>query len=574
MAAGMAVVAGGLALLISWYVLDLVPHVTDAVAYLFQGRILASGHLYLPPPPVAPLFAHENIILSATRWSTPYPPGWPLLLALGWLAHVPWLMSPLLLALAVAGVWLAGRRLYDPATGLVAAAALACSPFALLMAGDAMAHVPALCACAWCLAMLAGAARHPGGRTAGGAADDAVAADGAVADGALAADDAASGETGTGRRRQELQCAAAGFLGAYAVAIRPLTAVAILGPAAAWCAVALVRRRRLAGLAWMAAGAAPPLAFLAIYNAMQFGSPLSLGYSITNAQYAHGALVPPATALLHSLPWYLGHLDESLWGFPWGDLLLFLPLLAAKPRRAADAMLAAAAAALVLAHSFYYYGDVIYSGPRLAFESLCPLALLAARSLLTLRAWLAAGLDSARRRLAGARRSDLTGAMRRDPTGARRSDPIGALQSDLLGASRFDLLDALRLVLTGGAVCLLLYFPLGRRLPAQVVHESQWYLAVSGIPLREAAVAGVGPRALVFVAGTPWCYSAFFPANGLHPETAPRVYVRDVPPLRAAALAAYPRPETWIAWVEVTIPDPRRDPDVARPTRLTWQRLR
>jgi hypothetical protein len=39
-------------------------------------------------------------------------------------------------------------------------------------------------------------------------------------------------------------------------------------------------------------------------------------------------------------------------------------------------------------------------------------------------------------------------------------------------------------------------------------------------------------------------------------------------------VSAYPRPEIWIARVEVVIPDPRRDPDVARPTRLSWQRLR
>jgi hypothetical protein len=562
MAGVLAAGAGGLALLISWYVLDLVPHVTDAVAYLFQGRILAAGHLYLPPPPVAPLFAHENIVLTATRWCAPYPPGWPLLLALGWLAHAPWLMSPLLLALAVVGVWLAGRRLYDPVTGLVAAAALACSPFALLMAGDAMAHVAALCASVWCLAMLAAAAR-----------DRPIAA--GSAGWPATADERPGGPDDSGARRCELQCAAAGLLGAFALLIRPLTAVALLAPAVVWCAVVLPRRRRLAGLAWMALGTAPPLAFLAIYDTAVFGGALTLGYQVTDAHIARGtaaAVAPLATALSHTLPWYLRHLNESLWGFPWGDLLLFLALLGARRRRAIDGMLAASAAALVLVHSFYYYGDIVYSGPRLAFEALGPLALLASRSLLTLRDWLAAGLERLRRRGAG-RPADI-GVARPDRIGATRPDLIGAARPDLIGALRFDLIGAVRLGLTGAAVCLLLYFPLGRRLPAQVVHESQWYLAVSGVPLREAAAAGVGPRALVFVAGTPWCYSSFFPANGLHPETAPRVYVRDIPPLRADALRAYPRPETWIAWVEVTIPDPIRDPDVARPTRLTWQRLR
>src|ERR1700680_68509 len=136
--AALAAGAAAMALLISWTVLGFVPHVTDSISYLFQGRILAAGHLYEPPPRVPALFANENVILTATRWCSEYPPGWPLLLALGWRLHAPWLMTPLLLALAVAGVWLAGRRLYDPATGLLAAAGLACSPVPLLMGGAPM----------------------------------------------------------------------------------------------------------------------------------------------------------------------------------------------------------------------------------------------------------------------------------------------------------------------------------------------------------------------------------------------------------------------------------------------------
>jgi hypothetical protein len=592
-------------LLIAWQVLELIPHVTDSVSYLFQGRILASGRLYEPPPPLPALFAHENVISTASRWCSKYPPGWPLLLALGWRLHAPWLLSPLLLGLAVVGIWLAGRRLYDPATGLLAAAALACSPFALLMAGDAMSHVPALCATAWCLAMLARISHTPSAappesglspalRSVGlprrtsstprasdlrapwiqatlqrlatsarercGLAGSVQAAGGAWAaardcGGAGKAQGAGKeGESGAAAEAGAVRdgrtgwagdgaatCLGAGLLGGVALLIRPLTAVALLAPAAVWCAVALARRRRLAGLAWMALGAAPAPLALAAYNAAVFGGALVSGYAVYEPErYAHagaGAMAAWPAALLHTLPWYLRHLDHSLWGLPWGDLLILLPLLWARPRRAADAMLAACAACLVLAHCFYYYGDVIYSGPRYAFEGLGPLALLAARSLRTLHGWLAAALGRAARLSREARR-------------------------------------ALLLALSGAAVCLLLYFPLGRRLPAQIVHHSQWYLAQSAVPLRAAARAGVGPDALVFVAGTPWCYSTFFLANDLHPQAGRRVFVRDIPPLRAAALQAYARPEVWVARVVVEIPDPAANPDVAKPTELSWQRLR
>ncbi|MBV8199894.1 MAG: glycosyltransferase family 39 protein, partial [Acidobacteria bacterium] len=402
--------AAGLALLIAWSVLELVPHVTDSVAYLFQGRIFASGRLYEPPPPVPELFAHQNVILTPTRWCTPYSPGWPLLLAVGWLLHAPWLINPLLLALAVAGTWLAGRRLYDPCTGVLAAAALACSPFALLMAADAMSHVSALCATVWCLAMLAGA----------------VAA-----------------TEGSGWRQQRRRLVAAGLLGGFALLIRLVTAVTLLAPAVLWCAIELGRRRRLTAVGWMALGVAPCLAVLAAHNAAVFGGPLVTGHAFYQPErYSHGgsALVPWQAAMRHSLPWYLHHLNGCLWGLPWGDLLLFAPLLLARPRRAADAMLAACAASLVVAHSFFYYGDIIYSGPRYAFESLGPLSLLAARSLRTMGGWFAAGL--------------------------RRLEPAVCLPA----ATR----RALRLAAAGAAGCLLLYFPLGRRLPRQMLHHEQW----------------------------------------------------------------------------------------------------
>jgi hypothetical protein len=535
--AALAAGAAALALLIAWSVLGLVPHVTDSVSYLFQGRILAAGHLYEPPPRLPALFANENVILTATRWCSKYPPGWPLLLALGWRLHAPWLMTPLLLALAVAGTWLAGRRLYDPATGLLAAAALACSPFAVLMAADAMAHVPALCATVWCLAMIAGVVvdrphrPHRAQRPPAGDVAPSSPAAGAKSPPAAGTDDGA--DDGKIRRR----LVAAGLLGGFALLIRPLTAIALLGPAVAWCAIELARRRRLSGLGWMALGAAPCIAAMAAYDAAVFGGPLVTGYAVYEpARYARAAdaLVPWSEALLHRLPWYLDLLNRSLWGLPWGDLALVAPLLLARPRRAADAVLAACAGCLVLAHCFYFYGDVLYSGPRMVFESLGPLSLLAARGLRTLAAWFDAGL----RRLGVAERR------------------------------------ALRLAAGAAVGCLLLFFPLGRRLPRQMVHHAGWYLTVSPEPLRAAVRAGLGPDALVFFAGNPWCYSDFFLENGLRPETGRRVFVRDIPPLRAAALAAYPRREVWLARVDVVIPDPVSDPNVARPTRLTWQRLR
>jgi hypothetical protein len=495
----LALFAAGTSLLISSVVLDRIPHVTDGVSYAFQGKIFASGRLSLDPPPVPMLFVHENVLVNATRWCSKYPPGWPLLLALGWLLGAPWIVDPLLLGVSVFGVWRLGRALFDPAVGRLAAAALAVSPFALLMSAGFLAHGPALCAAVWCLALLAEA-------------------------------------TGSGSRAR---LAAAGLVGGFAFLIRPFTAVALLAPVVLWALIRMRHERRWIGAAgWMALGAAPCLFAYLAYSRVMFGGALVSGYEAYDAaQYGSIAAmsVTPAEALARNLPWYLANLSRCLWGLPFPDLLIFLPLL--WPRRAGwrrDALLAASAGALILGHCFYFYRDVIYSGPRFAFEALGPLAVLAARSILTVSVALGRLLERVR-----------------SPE-ARRLSRVAAVG---LGAA------------------VLLIFPLGRRLPGQMVRLSHWYLAVSGEPMRRAAAAGVGRDALVFVTGTGWCYSAVFLENDF-PLQKGRVFVRDIPPLRAAALRLYPRAEIWQARLAVDIPDPVNAPDIARPVEVSWIRLR
>jgi hypothetical protein len=89
--------------------------------------------------------------------------------------------------------------------------------------------------------------------------------------------------------------------------------------------------------------------------------------------------------------------------------------------------------------------------------------------------------------------------------------------------------------------------------------------------LRRATAAGVGPDALVFVAGTPYSYSALFLANDF-PLTAGRVFVRDVPPLREQVAQAYPRRETWLARVVLERVDPEA-PEIFRAAEVSWTRL-
>jgi hypothetical protein len=473
-----------------------IPHVTDGAAYLVQARIFAGGELTLEPPPFAELFAHEGMVVDAGGWHAFYPFGWPALLALGWLAGAAWLVNPLLLALAVVGVDRAGTRLYGREVGFAAAVLLAVSPFALLMAAGHLSHVAELCALAWTLWALARAVD----------------------------------------RNEPRAMALAGTLGGAALVLRPPTAGLCLLPLVVWAMLRL-RGRRPAAVGWAAAGVAPWLAAHLLYNGVFFGDALRGGFRHKPAGHDFFAGTGAAEVISgwwQRAAWTVEQLGDALWGLPFHDLLLLVPLLLVARGRHRDAALAASAVALVAGYATYGFAAVFYSGPRYAFEALLPLSLLVGRVWILLRG----------------RLGELAGAA----DGPARRTAARALTTLLVAA--------------------FLWFPLGRRLPAQVERLSGWYLGVSPIPLEAGRRAGVAADALVFVAGTPWCYTTFFPRTSLHPRAGGPVFVRDVPPLRPRVMAAFPRRETWIARVVVRRADPARAPDLTEPVEVSWRRLR
>jgi hypothetical protein len=123
---------------------DRAPHILDAVAYTFQAKMLASGMVTAPPPPLKDAFPVPFSTVHDGRWIIQYPPGTALVLALGMLVHLPWLVEPLMTAGAIALIVLAANRQYGAGTALIVLALLVSSPFVLLVAGSFMSHAPAL----------------------------------------------------------------------------------------------------------------------------------------------------------------------------------------------------------------------------------------------------------------------------------------------------------------------------------------------------------------------------------------------------------------------------------------------
>lgn len=344
----LAAVAACASAALSWGVFGAAPHVSDEVSYLFQGRVFASGRLWLDPPAVPDAFRAWHVILDASRWCGKYPPGWPLLLAPGVLLGVPWLVNPLLTGLAVLGAVRLSRALYGERGALVGGLLLAASPFTLLTGAGFMSHAAGLAASLWALALLVEGERD-----------------------------------GSWRR-----LLAAGLLAGLAGTVRPFTALLLLGPAIAWRVASSLRARRgLRSFVPFAAGAAAPLALLLAFQWVSFGSPLRTGYSAYDPSEGLftfvGRRYEPLALLREHLPAYVRDLSQALWDVP-GPPFWWLAALLLAPR-GADGFLLLSAAGLVLGQSGLFWNyDLAQGGPRYVFEAAGALSVLSARALLLL----------------------------------------------------------------------------------------------------------------------------------------------------------------------------------------------
>jgi 4-amino-4-deoxy-L-arabinose transferase-like glycosyltransferase len=116
------------------------PHFEDEFAYSWQAQVFADGRLYLPTPDFPDSFLVPFVVdYQGIRFSK-YPPGWSLLLALGVRLGLRAWVNPLLAGLGVWLIYLLGKRIFNAATGLLAAALTVSSPFFLINSGTLLNH--------------------------------------------------------------------------------------------------------------------------------------------------------------------------------------------------------------------------------------------------------------------------------------------------------------------------------------------------------------------------------------------------------------------------------------------------
>jgi hypothetical protein len=232
----------------------------DSYGYVLEAKLFARGALSVPQE-WARSFAWPN---AEGAWSPlgfrpspdgasivpAYPPGFPLAMSVFWLIggdNAGYLVVPAAAAIIVLATFWLGRGVDGPATGLMAALLIACSPTLLFHACVPMSDVPATAASTVALAV--------------------------------------------SLRRSNAAALASGLCAGLMVLIRPNLIPLLAVPAIAILTAAEApRRSRLRPLVLFAAGVLPSLVVLALLNREWYGSPLSSGYPVNELfrlEYLH-----------------------------------------------------------------------------------------------------------------------------------------------------------------------------------------------------------------------------------------------------------------------------------------------
>ncbi|MBL8989387.1 MAG: hypothetical protein JNJ80_24135 [Gemmatimonadetes bacterium] len=334
-------------LLVARFVFDGRPLLIDEAVQLFQARTYASGRLWLPVDPDPAFRSTLNLVEQGGRWFGHFPPGWPVLLALGDLVHLGWAVGPIVGA-ATVGMWglVLVRAESRPSVRAGALLLFGLAPFPMFLASSHMNHGPVLF---WLLAALAGwlALRE---------------------------------RPGAGR------AVATGFALGMAGITRPADAVAFAIPAAVWAALWARDTGRIRDLGAIVAGAVLPVAFLLVVNQATTGSIWQSGYELlwgSNVGLGFHAAPygPPHTPVrgLELVSLYLLRLNRFLFEAPVPGLVAGgLALLLAPRLGAVDRFLLAAAGTLLLVY-FAYWHDGFFLGPRFVYPLVPVVALWTAR---------------------------------------------------------------------------------------------------------------------------------------------------------------------------------------------------
>jgi hypothetical protein len=340
------------------------PHIPDEVSYLLQARYFAHGMLAMPLPSVPAAFNVDLMTYDATRWYSPFPPGWPIILASGVRIGVPWLVNPILAGVVLVLTSLLLRRISDVRTARLAIVLLGTSPWFLFLGMSLMSHMASL-VFALLAALGVQAARQRGALL--------PALTGGLAIGMVALIRPLEGATvallmgfwslaARGRRFRFAPSVALvlGTVGALSL-VRPYNA-ALTGSASVYPVMAYFDRYYGPGV-----------------NALGFGANRGVGWAGLDPFPGHGAI-----DVVVNTNQNLFQVNVELLGWATGSMLLLAIVALFGWLRREDWWYLAAAGAVIVAQGLYWFSGGPDFGARYWFLIIVPCAALVARALVEL----------------------------------------------------------------------------------------------------------------------------------------------------------------------------------------------
>ncbi|HVZ78770.1 MAG TPA: hypothetical protein VG818_12380 [Gemmatimonadaceae bacterium] len=344
-------VTAGLAAFFAHFIYQAHPTTADEIAQLWHARMIVHGRLSLPVDPDAPFFAMDNVV-DQGRWYSQFPIGGPMVLAIGYLVHAPWLVNPLLLGVAAAALYHAVRRAFGERQARAIAVLFALTPSLLMMAASYMNHVPVICLATLALAALA------------------------------------EWERSESAGRARAFAAGIGLALGFMATIRPLDAVVVSAAIGLFQLAAIRgRRERWTDLLVQAAAGAIGVAPLLYANWATTGGAFHFGYEVMwGPAHRLGFHVDPqgeAHTPLRALELAAKYASElnsfaMAWALPLLPVLV-IGLLCMKRASRWDALLIGLVAAQVVAYALYWH-DGEFIGPRFLFTAYPALVVYAART--------------------------------------------------------------------------------------------------------------------------------------------------------------------------------------------------
>lgn len=130
----------GLLYLVNREILNSFPSSADEHSCYFLAECLLRGRLWVEPHPLSEFFNVVHVGNRDGKWFSVYPPGWPLIWALGLGFNLVEWLNPVMVSLGIVFFFAAGRMLFGAPTAFAGLSLMALTPFFMFTGASYFSH--------------------------------------------------------------------------------------------------------------------------------------------------------------------------------------------------------------------------------------------------------------------------------------------------------------------------------------------------------------------------------------------------------------------------------------------------